>query len=82
MSRLKASNSRSHSYDDKLDSALAAYNGGLGNLRREQKRCRMKPGCDPRRYYGHVAEQCNRRPGACEENTSYAKKIRRHMELY
>lgn len=39
---------------DRMDMALAAYNGGLGGLIGERKLCQSTRGCDHRRWSGHV----------------------------
>lgn len=39
---------------DRMDMALAAYNGGLGGLIGERKLCQSTRGCDHRRWTGHV----------------------------
>ncbi len=39
---------------DRMDMALAAYNGGMGGLIGERKLCQSTRGCDHRRWAGHV----------------------------
>ena len=39
---------------DRMDMALAAYNGGMGGLIGERQLCRSTRGCDPNRWTGHV----------------------------
>ena len=57
--------------------ADAAYNGGIGNLWKEERACGRRPGCDKRRWWGHVEDVCLRHPAACRENRSYPVKINR-----
>ena len=40
--------------DDRIAFALSAYNGGLGGLTRDKQMCAALPGCDYRRWFGHV----------------------------
>ena len=67
---------------DKWAFAQAAYNGGPGWTKRERRLCAALPGCDPRRWYGHVEQQCHpkRADWACKENRDYPIRIRRHAE--
>lgn len=39
---------------DRMDMALAAYNGGMGGLIGERQLCKSTRGCDHRRWGGHV----------------------------
>ena len=57
--------------------ADAIYNGGIGNLWKEERACGRRPGCDKRRWWGHVEDVCLRHPAACRENRSYPVKINR-----
>ena len=57
--------------------ADAAYNGGIGNLWKEERACGRRSGCDKRRWWGHVEDVCLRHPAACRENRSYPVKINR-----
>ena len=65
--------------DDAWAFAQAGYNGGAGWIRRERRICAALPFCDPRRWWGHVEEQCHpdRADWACEENREYPRRIRR-----
>ena len=57
----------------------AAYNGGPGWIKMERRLCAAIPGCDPRRWYGHVEKRCHPRRAAwaCKENRDYPIRIRR-----
>lgn len=39
---------------ERMAMALAAYNGGLGGLASDRRLCQATPGCDHRRWFGHV----------------------------
>lgn len=57
--------------------ADAIYNGGVGNLWKEERACARRTGCDKRRWWGHVEDVCLRHPAACRENRAYPVKINR-----
>lgn len=42
------------SVEDTLAMCLAGYNGGEGAVKQDQLLCSNTPGCDPRRWFGHV----------------------------
>jgi len=54
--------------------ALSAYNGGEGNLRREQALA-VKAGRDRRRWAGNVADMRSRSTAAWRENRAYVRRI-------
>ena len=61
----------------------AAYNGGIGNLWKEERACARRSGCDkPALVRSRRNGVCLRHPGACRENRAYPKvKINRvHAE--
>ena len=72
----------SYSERDRWHFAFAAYNGGLGWIMREKRKCEQTPRCDPSRWLGNVRDQCIRAPWACHENTNYPLKIEKKMKLY
>ena len=43
---------------ERLAMADAAYNGGLGGLRKERRTCGLAAGCDPQYWFGHIEKQC------------------------
>lgn len=57
--------------------ADAIYNGGIGNMWKEEDACAKRAGCDKRRWWGHVEDVCLRHPAACRENRAYPVKINR-----
>ena len=65
---------------DQIAFALAVYNGGGGNLRKEVRSCEKDPRCDTTRWYEHVADKCMRAAWACTENREYPDRIARYAE--
>lgn len=53
--------------------ALSAYNGGLGNVRRDVRLCTGR--CDARFWFGGVALRSNRSAAAFRENRAYPARI-------
>ncbi|KAF1043074.1 MAG: hypothetical protein GAK35_02394 [Herbaspirillum frisingense] len=45
---------------DRLAMTLSAYNGGEGGLVQDIWQCKLKSGCDPRRWFGHVELTSNK----------------------
>lgn len=41
-----------------LELCDAAYNGGWVGMQQERRACGLKPGCDPRQWFGHVEHVC------------------------
>lgn len=75
---------------DRMDMALAAYNGGMGGLIGERQLCRSTRGCDPNRWAGHVENTSMKRrtpfPGygqsAFQINRGYPPGVRQRAEKY
>jgi soluble lytic murein transglycosylase-like protein len=59
---------------DRMAMALAAYNGGLGWVQRDQ-RLAVAAGADPMRWWGHVERHTARADWAREENRGYPRRI-------
>lgn len=38
--------------------ADAGYNGGNGGVTKERRACKLSPGCDPGKWFGHVEHYC------------------------
>lgn len=67
---------------ERLAFADAAYNGGLGGVRKERRACAMKAGCDPQRWWSNVELTClkSRAPlyggrSACDINRHHVKDV-------
>jgi soluble lytic murein transglycosylase-like protein len=58
---------------DRWAFTLSAYNGGLGNVHRDQSLCRDT--CDPSRWFGNVELQSKRTAIAFKENRAYPETI-------
>lgn len=75
---------------DRMDMALAAYNGGMGGLIGERKLCESTRGCDPRRWAGHVEKTSMKsrvkKPGYGQSffdiNRGYPPGVRARAEKY
>jgi len=75
---------------DRMDMALAAYNGGMGGLIGERQLCRSTRGCDPNRWAGHVENTSMKRrtpfPGYSVSpfaiNRAYSPGVRARAEKY
>lgn len=59
---------------ERMAMALAAYNGGLGWIYREQRAASSK-GLDRRLWFGAVALCCQRSAASCAENRAYPARI-------
>lgn len=60
---------------DRWAMTLSAYNGGPGWLTRDRALCTRVSGCDPSRWWGHVAGQTQRAAWARTENRAYPDRI-------
>ncbi len=75
---------------DRMDMALAAYNGGMGGLIGERQLCRSTRGCDPNRWAGHVEHTSMKRrtpfagygQSPFHINRAYSPGVRARAEKY
>ena len=56
---------------DRIALALSAFNGGIGNQRKEKRACRQESRCSTSSWWGNVAEHCLRSAANCRENRDY-----------
>ena len=57
--------------EDRIALALSAFNGGIGNQRKEKRACRQEARCSTSRWWNNVAEHCLRSAANCRENRDY-----------
>jgi hypothetical protein len=62
-----------------LKFADAAYNGGRRGVDQERRACRLKPGCDPGRWVGHVEHLCMKSRAPLYGNRSACDINRHHV---
>lgn len=60
---------------DRWAMTLSAYNGGPGWLTRDRALCAHAAGCDPGRWWGHVALHSPRSASAMVENRHYPVRV-------
>lgn len=66
--------------DDALAFADAGYNGGNGGVLKEQRACKLTPGCNPGKWFGHVEKHCLKSPAALYGNRSACDINRHHVK--
>lgn len=71
--QVKDANARLHMTD-------AAYNGGLGGLKKERTACGLAKGCDPQYWFGHVERYCLKSKEAIYGNRSPCDINRHHVD--
>ena len=57
--------------EDRIALALSAFNGGIGNQRKEKRACRQEARCSTSRWWDNVALHCLRSAANCRENRDY-----------
>lgn len=62
-----------------LHFADAAYNGGVGGVQKERQACHLSPGCDPKQWFGNVAEHCLKSKSALYGHRSACDINRHHV---
>lgn len=75
---------------DRWAMTQAAYNGGEAGLAQDIWQCKLKPGCDPRRWFGHVELTSNKSrtkwhgygKSAFEINREYPRNIEQRRQKY
>ncbi len=67
--------------DDQWAFVLSAYNGGLGSVLQDRRLCSNTRGCDPARWFGHVADHStkSRRPQSGYGGRSWYEINRSHV---
>lgn len=67
---------------DALAFGDAAYNGGIGGVKKERQACKLTAGCDPAQWFGHVELHClkSRQPlygtrNACDINREHVRQV-------
>jgi hypothetical protein len=66
-------------YWERLAMVDAAYNGGMGGLQNERRACKLRTGCDPQRWYGHVERVCLKSRAALYAGRSACDINRHHV---
>jgi hypothetical protein len=59
--------------------ADAAYNGGSRDVNTERRACKMSPGCDPNKWFGHVEKFCIKSKGPLYGTRSACQINREHV---
>ena len=75
---------------ERLVFQVAAYNRGVGGVQSERRACKLKPGCDPDKWFGHVETTCtaSRAPiygnrSACDINRQHVRNVLfKHTPIY
>ena len=60
--------------------ADAAYNGGVSGVNNERRACKMTPGCDPNKWFGHTEKLCLKSKVALYGNRSACDINRHHVK--
>jgi hypothetical protein len=60
--------------------ADAAYNGGAGGLQADRRACKLKAGCDPAQWFGHVEHTCTKSRAALYGQRSACHINRHHVQ--
>lgn len=66
--------------NDALALADAGYNGGNGGVLKEQRACKLSPGCNPGKWFGHVEKYCLKSQSALYGNRSACDINRHHVK--
>ncbi len=64
----------------RLQMADAAYNGGLGGVRKDRLLCGLKKGCDPQKWFGNVELTCSKSKAALYGTRSPCYINRHHVD--
>ncbi len=64
---------------ERLAFADAAYNGGMAGVQRDRRACQVTAGCDPQRWFGHVAGTCTKSRAALYAGRSACDINRHHV---
>ncbi len=73
-------------YWERLAMTNAAYNGGLAGVSADRRACKVRAGCDPQRWWGHVELTCTKshaplygQRSACDINRGHARHVLLHQ---
>jgi hypothetical protein len=65
--------------NERLAMTDAAYNGGLGGVKKDRKLCGLRKNCNPNKWWGHVEKSCSKSKKPLYGNRSACDINRHHV---